>query len=149
MAQETPIREECTEAYEIIEKILNLNPEIFGGITKNIIGAVLIVNKTRPESHALAGKRFTIKGITGAEAIFSSKQYVIEMYADFWTSCSPATKSVIMAEVLYFIPPDNPDGTLTKEDYHDRMVLIKSLGLSYRDNLSVPDLTVEKVLKPA
>ncbi len=152
MPSEAPIYEELKEANDIMDKIIVNNPNIFGVINPNKIGVAIIPNKDRPDSQAKAEKRFGIKGVTGADKLWSTKDYIVEIFNDVWTSANHAMRSNIMCDVLRRIPTDEPDGTLLKEDLHDLRIMISEFGMHYKDNPNVPDLTDEAnkdLLKPA
>ena len=144
MSQEKPIYEENQEAYDILQKIAENNPEVFGTIDLSTIGVCIITNKDRPEATANAGKRLKMYGVKDGAQLWSKKKYIVEIYRDVWDSSNIAMKSNIMVEVLYSIPPETQDGATLKEDLIDRTIMIKNFGLGYKDNPSVPDLTVEK-----
>lgn len=140
MAQIKPEWEIVKEAEQLVARFCELYPEKFGHIQPDTIGCAMITNKDRPDS---ADYDFKIKGVREPEALYSSKQYVVWFYKNIWDSYNKKQKAFVLFRALMSIPED-PDGSVVKEDLKDWRCLIKIFGIDYMDNPNVPDLSETK-----
>ena len=138
---EEPTWEINGEAEEMVSKIVELNPEKFGHVDPEQIGAAMIVGKDPPDSQDWDAK---LAGIKQPELIFSKKTYVIKFFKATWEKYDKKQRSAMLFKMLSRIPEDF-DGTVLKEDLHDCRILVRKFGLDYMASPSLPDLTEQKI----
>lgn len=140
MAQIKPEWQIVKEAEDIVARLAELYPEKFGHIDPSIIGCAMITNKDRPDS---ADWDFKIKGVKEPESLYSTKQYVIWFHQNIWDAFSRKQRVLTMIKALKSIP-EEPDGSLLKEDLKDWRDLVSRYGVDYMNDPNIPDFTESK-----
>jgi hypothetical protein len=142
MAQEKPIWEINKDAQDIVVKLVDMYPEKLGHVQPESIGCAMITNKDQPKG---ADWDCKLIGVTEPQSLFSSKQYILYWYKNTWEKYNKAQRVMMLMAKLLRIPQD-PDGSVIKEDLKDIKCLVRKFGVDYMDSDTLPDLSEEKQL---
>lgn len=136
MAKIKPEFSELPELIEILTKLLDLYPDIFPNIDPDTIAAVQITNKPRPESKKQV---WELRPVGPPVTIFCPKRYFVTVYTSDWEVFSEEHKAAVVADVLLSISPDD-DGKVVPFDKKDHSIILRTLGVDYMNEGSIPNL---------
>lgn len=135
MAQITPQYEELDEFVSIANKLIERHPAIFAGISVDKIACVAITNKDRKEGKP----RWELKTVVPPVSIFCPKEYIVVLFLSDWAALSQKQKGYLVAQALRSISPEG-EGKTIPFDMKDHAIMLRTFGVDYIENPSVPDL---------
>ena len=141
MPQIKPKWEEISEFNQLAEKLIEKYPERFGELKISEIVAYGCVNKKRPESKS---KLYEMSGSPEPEAFTNTKVYFVKFFMEDWEGRGRAQKLLLVASALDRIDPLNP-GKVGPLDYKDQNVMVKTFGVNWEENGSVPDILESRI----
>jgi len=136
MAKIKPEYAELPEFVDLLTRMIELYPNVFPEIDPEEIAAVQIVNKPRPESR---NQVWDLKPIGAPVTIFCPKRYFVTVYSSDWDIFDEEHKAAVVADVLFSISPDG-DGKVIPFDKKDHSVILRTLGVDYMNESTIPNI---------
>jgi hypothetical protein len=136
MAKIKPEYVELPEFVDLLTRMIELYPNVFPEIDPEEIAAVQIVNKPRPESR---NQVWDLKPIGAPVTIFCPKRYFVTVYSSDWDIFDEEHKAAVVADVLFSISPDG-DGKVIPFDKKDHSVILRTLGVDYMNESTIPNI---------
>lgn len=130
-----PEYDSLPEFNEILIRLLDLYPDIFPDIDAETIAAVQITNKTRPEKKKQV---WELKPVGPPITLFCPKRWFVTVFQSDWEVFSEQHKAAVVADVLLSISPD--DGKVIPFDKKDHSIILRTLGVDYMNEGSIPNL---------
>lgn len=140
MAPILPQYEELDEFMEIAHKLIERYPDVFSGIDAARIGCVSITNKERDEKKP----RFDIKTAVPPISMYTTKEYVIVVYLNDWSAMAEKHKALLVADAIRSISPEG-QGKKVPFDMKDHSLMLRTFGVDYLENPTVPDLLRDNI----
>ena len=136
MAKIKPEYEQLPEFVDILTKIIDLYPTVFPNIDPEQVAAVQITNKPRPESRSQV---WDLKPVKAPLTLFCPKRYFVTVYTSDWEVYSEEHKAAVVADVLFSISPDL-DGAVVPFDKKDHSIILRTLGVDYMNEGTIPNI---------
>lgn len=136
MAKIKPEYQDLPEFVEILTKIVDLYPDVFPDIEPEMIAAVQITNKPRPESR---NHVWDLKPIGAPITLFCPKRYFVIVYSSDWEIFDEEHKAAVVADVLFSISPEG-EGKTIPFDKKDHSIMLRTLGVDYMNESVIPNI---------
>lgn len=136
MSKIKPEYTELPEFIDLLTRIIELYPHVFPDINPDEIAAVAITNKPRPESRKQV---WELKPIGAPVTLFCSKRYFVTVYNNDWEIFDEEHKAAVVADVLFSISPEG-EGKTIPFDKKDHSVILRTLGVDYMDESTIPNI---------
>lgn len=135
MAKIKPIYEELPEFVEIMEKIIDLYPNVFPNIAPDEVAAIKIINKERPEKKSQV---WELKPVVPPITLFCPKKYFVTLFSSDWDAFSQEHKAAVVADVLMSMDPE--EGKTIPFDTKDHGAILRTLGIDYMNEAEIPNI---------
>ena len=139
MAQVEAEYEEIEDFYDIADQLIDKYPEEFGHVDLSRLAAVMVTNKDRKNNTL-----YRIKTYPPPLSMYASKHYIAIFYSSDWESWNDKSKAAMVSNILFSIDPEG-NGKLVQMDYKDHGVMLRTLGVDYLEDPSLPDILNQKI----
>jgi len=141
MPQIEPNYEEIPEFLNIADSLIRKYPAQFDNIDLSKVACVGITNKNRSEKKS---QLWELKPVKPPMSMYSTKEYIVIFFMNDWEELDRKYQSAITADVMFSIPPGGK-GQVIPMDYKDHGVMLRTLGVDYMDNVTLPDILTNDI----
>ncbi len=146
MAQIKPEYEVLDEFTDLAKEILKKYTDQFYGVDLNVIKAVAITNKERPQSSV---KLWDLKAVPMPIRMDCKYAYYVILYSEDWDSLEKKHKLLLICQILCAIPIDEDgevdEGKVKPFDMKDFATMLRTFGTDYLTKDDVPDVLFDQI----
>jgi len=142
MPKQKAIWIQVTEFNDIAAQLKERYPEVFSELEVDELIAWAVSNKSRPEKKK---KFYEISAPPEPESFTNEKKVIVKYFKDDWENATEQQKQWLVFEAMARVDTEADPVKIRPLDYQGLSLILRTAGLNWETNPSLPDLIRDKI----